>query len=101
MTEINPSNPLQTEPEIWNDCYYAASAVSPNAYHQYTESPLFSIDRIAKSLPNASQTLEDQHYEEPESQQTYLNCLTQVWHRDVHLFARQLEEYSDEAHLTG
>jgi hypothetical protein len=31
---MNPSNPLQTQPEIGNDYYNAASAVSPNAHHQ-------------------------------------------------------------------
>jgi hypothetical protein len=32
---MNPSNPLQSEePGIGNDSFYAASAVSPNAYHQ-------------------------------------------------------------------
>jgi hypothetical protein len=98
---MNSSNPLQPEPEIGIDYYYAASAVSPNAHHQYTEASLFSIDRIAEPLPNAAQTLEDQHFEEPESQESYLDCLTQVWHRQINLFARQLEEYNDEAHLTG
>ena len=34
LTEMNPSKPLQTEPEIGNDYYYAASAVSPNTHHQ-------------------------------------------------------------------
>jgi hypothetical protein len=101
LTEMNPSNPLQTQPEIGNDYYYAASAVSSNAHHQYTEAPLFSIDRLDKPVPNAAQTLEDQHFEEPESQEPYLDCLTQSWHRQIHPFARQLEEYSDEAHLTG
>jgi hypothetical protein len=62
---------------------------------------LFSINCVAKPLPNAAQTLEDQHFEEPESQQPYLNCLTQVWHREICLLARQLEEYSDEAHLSA
>ncbi len=85
---MNQRNPLQTEPEIGNDYYYAASAVSTNAHHQDTEAPLFTIDRIAKPLPNAAQTLEDQHFEEPESQQTYLDCLTPVWHREIRLFAR-------------
>jgi hypothetical protein len=34
-TEMNSSNPLQTEESgIGNDIYYAASAVSPNANHQ-------------------------------------------------------------------
>ncbi len=34
-TEMNSSNPLQTEDSgIENDIYYAASAVSPNANHQ-------------------------------------------------------------------
>jgi hypothetical protein len=61
---------------------------------------LFTIDRVAKPLPNAAQTLENQHFEEPESKQPYLDCLTQVWHRETCLFARQLEEYSNEAHLS-
>jgi hypothetical protein len=51
---MNPSNPLQTEPEIGNDYYYAVSAVSPNAHHQDTEASLFTIDRVAKPLPNAA-----------------------------------------------
>jgi hypothetical protein len=34
LTEMNPNNPLQTQPEIGNNYYYAASAVSPNAHHQ-------------------------------------------------------------------
>ena len=88
-TEMNSSNPLQTEePGIGNDSFYAASAVSPNANHQDKTSSLFTIDRIAKPLPNAAKTLEDQHFEEPERQQLYLDCLTQVWHREIHLFAR-------------
>jgi hypothetical protein len=85
---MNPSNPLQTEPETGNDYYYAASAVSPNAHHQYTEAPLFSIDCVAEPLPNAAQTLQDQHCEEPESQQPCLDCLTQAWYREIGLFAR-------------
>jgi hypothetical protein len=36
---------------------------------------LFTIDRIAKPLPNAAQTLEDPHFEEPESQQPFLILL--------------------------
>jgi hypothetical protein len=98
---MNPSNPLQTQPEIGNSYYYAASAVSPNAHHQDAKSSLFSISRIAEPLPNAAQTLEDQDFEEPESQQPYLDCLTQVWFRDIYLLARQLEEYSNEAHLSA
>jgi hypothetical protein len=34
FTEMNPSNPLHTQPEIGNDYYYAASAVSPNVHYQ-------------------------------------------------------------------
>ncbi len=45
--------------------------------------------------------MDDQHFEEPESQKTYFDCLSQVWHRQIHLFARQLEEYRHEAHLTA
>jgi hypothetical protein len=99
--EMNPSNPLQTEQEIRNDYYNAASAVSLNAHHQDKKAPLFSIECVAKPLPNAAQTLEDQHFEEPERQQPYLDCLTQVWHREIHLFAKQSEEYSNEAHLSA
>jgi hypothetical protein len=51
---MNPSNPLQTEPEIGNDYYYAASSVSPNAHHQDAGARLFTIDRIAEPLPNAA-----------------------------------------------
>ena len=101
MTEINSSNTLQTEePGIGNDSFYAASAVSPNANHQDKTSSLFTIDRIAKPLPNAAQTLEDPHFEEPESQQPFFDCITQVWHQHIHLYARQLEGYSDEAHYS-
>ncbi len=53
---MNPSNPLQTEPGIGNDCYYAASAVSPNAHNQVPIVPLFTIDGIAEPLPTAAQT---------------------------------------------
>ncbi len=62
---MNPSNPLQSEePGIGNDGFYAASAVSPNANHQDKTFSLFTIDCIAKPLPNAAQTLEDPHFEE-------------------------------------
>jgi hypothetical protein len=60
---------------------------------------LFTVDRTAKPVPNAAQTLEDQQFEDPESQELFLQCLTPVWHKDIRVFARQLEEYSDEAHL--
>ncbi len=75
---MNPSNRLQTEePGIRNDSFYAASAVSPNANHQDKTSSLSTINRIAKPVPNATQTLEDQQFEDPESQQQYLDCITQ------------------------
>jgi hypothetical protein len=92
LTEMNPSNPLQTQPEIGNDSYNAASAISPNAHHQEKKSSLLSIDRIAKPVPNAAQTLEDQHFEDQESQQPFFDCLAQVWHQHVRLYARRLEE---------
>ena len=38
--------------------------------------------------------------EDPESQELFLQCLTPIWHRDIRVFARQLEEYSNEAHLS-
>ncbi len=62
---------------------------------------MFTIDRIAKPLPNAAQTLEDSHFEEPECQQPFFDCITQVWHHHIRLYARQLEGYSDEAHYSA
>jgi hypothetical protein len=51
---------LQTEESgIGNDIYYAASAVSPNANHQVQRVPLFTVDRIAKPVPNIAQRLQD------------------------------------------
>ncbi len=69
---MNPSNPHQSEePGIGNDSFYAASTVSPNANHQDKTSSLFTLDRVANPLPNAAQTLEDPHFEGPESQQPF------------------------------
>jgi hypothetical protein len=93
LTEMNPSNPLQTQPEIGNDYHDAASAVSPNSHHQEKKSSLFSIDHAAKPVSNAAQMLEDQHFEDQESQQPFFDCLTQVWHQPICLYARRLEEY--------
>ncbi len=99
---MKSSNPLQTEESgIGNGIYYAASAVSPNANHQVQRVPLFTVDRIAEPVPNAAQTLKDQQYEDPESQELFLQCLTPIWHRDIRVFARRLEEYSNEAHLSA
>ncbi len=69
--------------------------------HQVQRVPLFTVDRTTEPVPNATQTLEDQQFEDPESQKLFLQCLTPVWHRDMHVFARQLEEYSNEAHLSA
>ncbi len=67
---MKSSNPPQTEESgIGNDIYYAAPAVSSNANHQVQRVPLFTVDRIAESVSNAAQTLEDQQFEDPESQQ--------------------------------
>ncbi len=99
---MNSSNPLQIEESgIGKDIYYAASAVSPNSNHQVQRVPLFTVDHIAEPVPNAAQTLEDQQFEDPESQELFLQCLTSVWHRDIRVFARRLEEYSNEAHLSA
>jgi hypothetical protein len=38
LTEINPSNPLQTQPKRGNEFFNAAFAVSPNAHHQVKKS---------------------------------------------------------------
>jgi hypothetical protein len=90
---MNPSNPLQIEePGIGNDSFYAASAVSLNANHQDKTSSSFTIDRVSKPVPNAAQTLEDQQIEDPEIQQQHLDCITQVWHREIRLSARRLED---------
>ncbi len=63
---------------------------------------MFTVDHTAKPVSNAAQTLEDQQFEDPESQdqELFLQCLTPVWHRDIRVFARQSEEYSNEAHLS-
>ncbi len=64
-TEMNSSDPLQTEESrIGNDIYYAASAVSPNANHPVPRVPLFTVDQIAKPVSNAAQTLQDQQFED-------------------------------------
>jgi hypothetical protein len=60
VTEMNSSNPLQTESGIGIDINYAASEVSPNSNHQVQRVPLFTVDHTAKPVPNAAQTLEDQ-----------------------------------------
>jgi hypothetical protein len=62
---------------------------------------LFTIDHIAKPVPNAAQTLEDQQFEDPASQELFHDCLTQVWHREIHHSARRLEDYSSQAHLSA
>ncbi len=45
--------------------------------------------------------MEDQQFEDPESQELFLQCLTPVRHRDIRIFAGQSEEYSNEAHLSA
>ncbi len=86
---MNSSEPLQTqESGIGNDIYYAAFAVSPNANHQVQRVPLFTVDCTAKPVPKAAQTLKDQQFEDPESQELFLQCLTPIWHRDIRVFAR-------------
>ncbi len=72
-TEMNSSILLQTkESGIGNHIYYAASAVSPNSNHQVQRVPLFTVDRTGEPVPNAAQTLEDQQFEDPESQELFL-----------------------------
>ncbi len=101
-TEMKSSDPLQTEESgIGNDIYYAAPAVSPNANLQVQRVPLFTVDRTAEPVSNAAQTLEVQQFEDPESQQQFIQCLTPVWHRDIRVFAQLLEEYSNEANLSA
>jgi hypothetical protein len=70
------------ESGIWNNIYYTASAVSPNANHQVQRVPLFTDDHTVKPVPNAAQTLEDQPFEDPESGEQFLQCLTPIWHKD-------------------
>ncbi len=62
---------------------------------------MFTVDHIAKPVPNAAQTLQDQQFENQESQEIFLQCPTPIWHRDIHVFARQLKEYSNEPHLSA
>jgi hypothetical protein len=62
---MSSSDHLQTEESgIGNDIYYAASAVSPNANHEVQRVPSFTVDRIAKPVPNAAQRFEDQESED-------------------------------------
>jgi hypothetical protein len=99
---MNSSDHLQTEESgIGNDIYYAASAVSPNTNHEVQRVPLFTVDRTAEPATNAAQRLEDQELEDPDNQELFLQYLIPVWHRDMHDFARQMEEYSNEAHLSA
>jgi hypothetical protein len=99
-TYMNSRSQLQTEESgIGNEIYYAAAAVSPNPNHELQRVPLFTVDRTAKPVPNAAHRLEDQEFEDSDSQELFLQCLTPVWHRDIHVLARQLEEYCDTAHL--
>jgi hypothetical protein len=35
------------------------------------------------------------------AKELFLQCLTPVWHRDIRVFAGQLEEYSNEAHSSA
>ena len=70
---MNSNDSLQTEESgIGNDIYYAASAVSPNVNHQVPRVPLFTVDGTAEPDPNAAQTLKDQQFEDPESQELFL-----------------------------
>ncbi len=62
---------------------------------------MFTIDRIAKPVPKAAQKLEDPHVGEPESQHPFVDCITQVWHKHIRLFARELEDYSNAAYLSA
>jgi hypothetical protein len=97
---MNSSNLLQTEESgFGNDIYYAASAVSPYVNHQVQRVTLFTVDCTAEPVPNVAQTLEDQQFEDPKSQELFLQYLTHIWHRDIRVFARQSEEYSNVAHL--
>ncbi len=90
---MKSSNPLQTEESgIGNDIYYAAPAVSPNANHQVQRVPLFNVDRTAEPVPNSAQTLEDQQFEDLESQKQFIQCLTPVWHRDISVLLDNLKD---------
>ncbi len=62
---------------------------------------MFTVDHIAEPVPNAAQRFKDQESEDPDKQDLSLQCLTPIWHRDIHVFAMQKEEYSNEAHLSS
>jgi hypothetical protein len=60
-----------------------------------------TVDRTAEPATNAAQRLEDQEFEDPDNQELYLQCLTPIWHRDLPIFTRQTEEYSNKTHLSA
>jgi hypothetical protein len=99
---MNSSYHLQREEsENRNDIYYAASTVSPNTNHQVQRVTLFTDDCTAEPATNAAQRLEDQEFEDPDSQELFLQFLTLDWHRDICVFKMQKEEYSDKALLSA
>ncbi len=74
---MNPSNPSPKEPEPVTAYQYAVATASPNAQHQGSKSPLYSIDYTGDPPPpNAAQVLQELHCEELASQQPSLDCIT-------------------------
>jgi hypothetical protein len=99
---MNSSIPLEIEEQgIGNDSYYAVSAVSPNAHHQYKKSSLFSIDRIPNHYLMLHRYWRTHILRNPRANNQFFDCITQNRHQHIHLFARQLEDYSNEANLSA
>jgi hypothetical protein len=109
-SEISPEIHNDPESEVTDGCDPSKSALDKNevshenfdmdANDQSKQGPVPEIGTENQNGPESEVTDGRDTYIK-ESNQPYLNCLTQAWHRQIHLFARRLEEYSDKAQLSA
>ncbi len=109
-SEISPEIQNDPESEVTDGCDPSKSALDKNevshenfdmdANDQSKQGQVPEIGTENQNGPESEVTDGSDTYMK-ESHQPYLDCLTQAWHRQIRLFARQLEEYSDEAHLSN
>jgi hypothetical protein len=102
LTEIHPNNPLQTEPEIGKDYYYAASADSPNAHHHKKIFFVLHWLHCQTTTYCCTDIWGSTFWGSREQTTIFWLSYTLLAHRNTSFFvARQLEDYSDEAHLSA